>query len=72
MTNKNIDIVEEVRQLELTTTISIDIQSALSSNSNVEVASTTKNVRSRTKKVMFLDILKDIADPMAIMNYILD
>jgi hypothetical protein len=65
-------MVEEVRQLEPTTTIDIDIQGALSLNSNVEVASTTKNVRPRTKKVMFLDILKDTADPMAVMNCILD
>ncbi len=72
MTNKDVDMVEEVRQLEPTTTIDIDIQGALSLNSNVEVASTTKNVRPRTKKVMFLDILKDTADPMAVMNCILD
>jgi hypothetical protein len=38
----------------------------------VEVASTTKNVHPRTKKVTFLDILKDIADPIAVMNCILD
>jgi hypothetical protein len=38
----------------------------------VEVASTTKNVRPRTKKVMFLDILKDMANPIAVMNHILD
>ncbi len=72
MTDEDVDIVEEVRQLELTTTISIDIQGTLSSNSNVEVASTTKNVRPRTKKVTFLDILKDIANSIAVMNHILD
>ncbi len=38
----------------------------------MKVASTTKNVRPRTKKVTFLDILKDMADPMAIINCILD
>jgi hypothetical protein len=72
VTDEDVDIVEEVRQLELTTTISIDIQGTLSSNSNVEVASTTKNVRPRTKKVTFLDILKDIANSIAVMNHILD
>ncbi len=72
MTNEDVDIVEEVRQLELTTTTSIDIQGALSLNNNVEVASITKNVRPRTKKVTFLDILKGMADPIAIINYILD
>jgi hypothetical protein len=72
VTNKDIYIVEEVRQPELTTTISIDIQSALSLNSNVEVASTTKNVCPRINKVMFLDILKDIANSIAVINYILD
>jgi hypothetical protein len=72
VTNKDVDIVEEVRQLELTTTIGTGIQGALSLNSNVEVASTTKNVRPRTKKVTFLDILKDMANPITIMNCILD
>ncbi len=72
MTDEDVNIVEEVRQLEPTTTAGIDIQGALSLNSNVEVASTTKNVRPRTKKVTFLDILKDMANPMAVMNYILD
>ncbi len=72
MTNEDVNIVEKVRQLELTTIVGIGIQDALSLNSNVEVASTTKNVRPRTKKVMFLDILKDMANPMAIINCILD
>ncbi len=72
MTDEDVDIVKEVRQLELTTTTSTGIQGALSSNSNVEVASTTKNVRPRTKKVTFLDILKDTANPIAVINYILD
>jgi hypothetical protein len=72
VTDEDVNIVEEVRQLEPTTTAGIDIQGALSLNSNVEVASTTKNVRPRTKKVTFLDILKDMANPMAVMNYILD
>jgi hypothetical protein len=72
VTNEDVNIVEKVRQLELTTIVGIGIQDALSLNSNVEVASTTKNVRPRTKKVMFLDILKDMANPMAIINCILD
>ncbi len=72
MTDEDVDIVEEVRQLEPTTTIGIGIQGALSLNSNVEVASTTKNVRPRTKKVTFLDILKDTADSMAVINRILN
>ncbi len=72
MTNENVDIVEKIRQLELTTTIGISIQGALSLNSNVEVTSTIKNVRPRTKKVTFLDILKDTANPIAIINCILD
>ncbi len=72
MTDEDVDIVEKVRQLELTTTIDIGMQGALSLNSNVEVAGTIKNVRLRTKKVTFLDILKDMADPMAVMNHILD
>jgi hypothetical protein len=72
VTDEDVDIVKEVRQLELTTTTSTGIQGALSSNSNVEVASTTKNVRPRTKKVTFLDILKDTANPIAVINYILD
>jgi hypothetical protein len=72
VTNKDVNIVKEIRQLELITTIGIGIQGALSLNSNVKVASTTKNVRPRIKKIMFLDILKDIANSIAIMNYILD
>ncbi len=41
MTNEDVNIVEEVRELVLTTAGS-GIQSALSSNSNIEVTSTVK------------------------------
>jgi hypothetical protein len=71
VTDEDVDMVEEVRE-PVPTTAGSGMQGALSSNSNVEVAGTVKNVRPRTKKVTFLDILKDTADPMAVMNRILD
>ncbi len=71
MTNKDINIIKKVRELVLTT-VWLGIQGTLSTNSNVKVASTIKNIYFRTKKVMFLNILKNMADPIAIINYILN
>jgi hypothetical protein len=71
VTNKDINIIKKVRELVLTT-VWLGIQGTLSTNSNVKVASTIKNIYFRTKKVMFLNILKNMADPIAIINYILN
>ncbi len=71
MTNKNIDIVKKVREL-VPTTIGSGMQGTLSKNSNIKVTGTIKNICPRTKKVMFLNILKNMANPMAIINCILD